>query len=140
MKLNNFLGFLFTLLAILVIIYGAILEIAKPFSIESNCDGYSLFLFPDQDKVDTEVGKGTLVKLRAINAGSFGDSYEISLNGPEWAVIKPESFGLKSEEAKTLFLYVSPSLGTEGKYNIEINVKSKCVSESQKIEVGVLKE
>jgi hypothetical protein len=140
MKLNNFLGFLFTLLAILVIIYGGILEIAKPFSIEGKCDGYSLFLFPDQDKVDTEVGKGTLVKLRAINAGSFGDSYEISLNGPEWAVIKPESFSLKSEEAKTLFLYVSPGLGTEGKYNIEINIKSKCVSESQKIEVGVLKE
>jgi len=140
MKLNNFLGFLFTLLAILVIIYGAILEIAKPFSIEGNCDGYSFFLFPDQNKVDTQVGKGTLVKLRAINAGSFGDSYEVFLNGPEWAIIKPEFFSLKSEEAKTLFLYVSPGLETEGKYEIEINVKSKCVSESQLIEVGVLKE
>ena len=140
MKLNNFLGFFFTLLAILVIVYGVILELAKPFSIEDSCDGYSLFLFPDQNKIDTEVGKGTLVKLRVINAGSFGDSYEVSLDGPEWAIIKPESFSLKSEEAKTLFLYVSPILGTEGKYNIEINVKSNCVSESQEIEVGVLNE
>jgi hypothetical protein len=140
MKLNNFLGFFFTILAILVIIYGAFWELTKPVSIEGNCDGYSLFLFPDQDKVDTEVGKGDLVKLRVINAGSFGDNYKVSLNGPEWAVIKPESFSLKSEEAKTLFLYVSPILGTEGKYDIEINVESKCVNESQKVEVGVLKK
>jgi len=140
MKLNNFLGFFFTLLAILIIVYGVILELAKPLYIEGNCDGYSLFLFPDQDKVGTEVGKGTLVKLRVINAGSFGDSYEVFLNEPEWAVIRPESFSLRSEEAKTLFLYVSPSIGTEGKYNLEINVKSKCVSESKNIEVGVLSD
>jgi len=138
MKLNNFLGFLFTVLAIIIIIYGLVLEISKPFFIEDKCDGYSLFLFADENKVDTEVGKGTIVKLRVINAGSFGDNYEVSLDSPGWAVIKPESFSLKSEEVKTLFLYVSPGFGGEGKYNIQINVKSKCVSESQNIEVGVL--
>ena len=121
-------------------IYGALWELTKPISTESNCDGYSLFLFPDQDKVDTQVGKGTLVKLRAINAGNFGDSYEVFLNGPKWTIIKPELFSLKPEEAKSLFLYVSPGLGTEGKYDIEINVRSKCVNESQITEVAVLKE
>lgn len=103
-----------------------------------NCDGYSLFLFPDEKKVDTEVGKGQLLKIRAINAGSFGDNYDVSLEGPEWTVIKPSTFGLKAEESKTLFLYISPDVGNEGKYYLDLSVKSNCVSESQTIEVGVL--
>jgi len=139
MKLNSFLAFLLTFIAILILVYGLVGGYVEFFESGVNCEGYSLFLFPDVDKVDTQVGKGTLIKLRAINAGSFSDKYEVSLNGPEWAVIKPTSFNLKAEEVKTLFLYVSPGLGIEGKYNIEINVKSKCVTESQTIEVGVLK-
>jgi len=103
-----------------------------------NCEGYSLFLFPDEKKLDTEVGRGQLLKIRAINAGSFGDKYEVSLKGPEWAVIKPTTFSLKSEESKTLFLYVSPDIGNEGKYYLDITVKSKCVSESETIEIGVI--
>jgi len=75
-----------------------------------------------------------------INAGSFSDNYEVSLEGPDWTIIKPTSFGLKPEEAKTLFLYVSPDFEAEGKYDIDVQVKSKCVSASQSIEVGVLKE
>ncbi len=105
-----------------------------------DCNGYSLLLFPDENKVDTEVGKGKLVKIRAVNAGSFGDEFEVSLDGPEWVIIKPGSFSLKSEESKTLFLYVSPDLGMDGKYDIDVTVKSNCVSESKTIEVGVLKE
>jgi len=140
MKFNSFLAFLFTLIAIVVLLSGLVLESARLIIFGGDCNDYSLLLFPDENKVDTEVGKGKLVKFRTINAGSFGDNYEVSLNGPEWAVIKPTEFGLKSEEAKTLFLYISPSIGTEGKYNIDINVKSKCVTESQTIEIGVLKE
>jgi hypothetical protein len=139
MKLNSVLAFLFTIIAVLTIIYGLFSEYTRPFESGGSCEGYSLFLFPDTNKVDTQIGKGIIVKLRVINAGSFGDRYEVSLNGPEWAIVKPTSFSLKAEETKTLFLYISPSLGNEGKYDIEINLKSKCVTESQTIEVGVLK-
>ena len=106
--------------------------------VERNCEGYSLFMFPDEKKLDTEVGKGQLLKIRVINAGSFGDKYDVFLNGPEWAVVKPSSFGLRAEESKTLFLYVSPDIGNEGKYYLDLTIKSNCVSGSQTIEVGVL--
>jgi uncharacterized membrane protein len=124
-------------MAIMIVVAGFSVEYAELF-FKRDCEGYSLFLFADEDKIDTLVGKGELVKLRAINAGSFGDKYQVSLFGPEWAVIKPTSFSLRSEQAKTLFLYVSPDLGAEGKYEIDVTVKSECVSETQRIEVGVL--
>jgi hypothetical protein len=138
MKFNSFLALLFTIIAILIVIFGFAMSFSELYPIRMNCEGYSLFLFPDEKKLDTEVGVGKLLKIRAINAGSFGDKYEVSLKGPEWAVIKPNTFSLKSEEAKTLFLYVSPDLGNEGKYYLDLTVKSKCVSESETIEVGVL--
>ena len=139
MKPNSFLALLFTVIAILTIIVGVGMSFSGLLPpVRKSCDGYSLFLFPDEKKVDTEVGKGTLLKIRAINAGSFGDKYDVLLKGPEWTVVKPNTFELKAEESKTLFLYVSPNIGNEGKYYVDLTVKSDCVSESQQIEVGVL--
>ena len=139
MHFNSFLAFLFTVIAILVVIVGVGLQFSNLLPpVRNSCDGYSLFLFPDENKVDTEVGKGQLMKIRVINAGNFGDKYDVSLKGPEWTVVKPDSFGLKAEESKTLFLYVSPDVGNEGKYYLDLTVKSGCVSESKTIEVGVL--
>lgn len=138
MKFNSFLAFLFTLIAIIVVVFGLVVEYTRFIILGGDCSGYSLLLFPDEKVIDTEVGKGKLVKVRVINAGSFGDRYEVSLDGPSWTIIKPTSFSLKSEEAKTLFLYVSPDLGSEGKYDIDILVESSCVSESESVEVGVL--
>lgn len=142
MKFRGFFAFLLTLIAIVIVVYGFTVRFSGGFIPERKqpCEGYSVFLFPDEDKIDTEVGKGKLTRLRVINAGNFGDKYEVFLSGPEWAVIKPDSFSLKSEESKSLFLYISPDLGTEGKYELEVTVKSNCVSESERIEVGVLKE
>jgi len=142
MKFRSFFAFLLTLIAIVVVVYGFTMRFSGGFIPERKepCEGYSVFLFPDEDKIDTEVGKGKLTRLRVINAGSFGDKYEVFLTGPEWAVIKPDSFSLKSEESKSIFLYISPGIGTEGKYEIEVTVNSKCVTESKTIEVGVLKE
>lgn len=138
MKLKSFLAFLFTLMAIIVLILGFAMELIGILPFRVDCEGYSLLLFADEEKVDTVVGKGELVKIRAINAGNFGDRYRVYLSGPEWAVIKPDSFSLRAEEAKTLFLYVSPDLGAEGKYYVDVTVESKCVSESERLEIGVL--
>jgi len=140
MKFREFLAFLFTLIAIIIVVAALAIEYSGGFVVEESCEGYSLFLFPDQDKLDTEVGKGALLRLRIINAGDFSDKYQVSLTGPEWAVIKPTSFNLKSEESRSLFLYVSPGFDAEGKYDLEVVVESKCVTESQRIEVGVLKK
>ncbi len=138
MKPNSFLSLLFTVIAILVIIFGFGISYSNLTPEKRSCDGYSLFLFPDENKVDTEVGKGQLLKIRVVNAGNFGDKYDVLLKGPEWTVVKPSTFGLKAEESKTLFLYISPDIGNEGKYYLDMTVKSNCVSESQTIEVGVL--
>ncbi len=86
------------------------------------------------------MGKGELIRLKAVNAGSYGDKYQVSLLGPEWAVVKPDSFTLRSEEIKSLFVYISPDLGTEGRYDLDVAVRSDCVSETERLEVGVIKE
>ena len=140
MRFKSFLAFFLTLIAIIVVIAGFSIKFPRVTLKEEKCEGYSLFLFADENRVSTEVGKGKLIKLRAINAGEFGDKYEVSLNGPDWVVIKPASFRLKPDDSKRLFLYISPPIGIEGKYEIKVTVSSGCVSESQVIEVGVLPE
>ena len=140
MKLNSFLAFLLTLIAIIVVVGGFAVKFYGLFYYREDCEGYSLILFADEKKVDAVVGKGELIRLRAVNAGDFGDKYEVSLFGPEWAIIKPTSFTLRSEEVKSLFLYISPDIGMEGKYDLDVTVKSQCVSEIERIEVGVIKE
>jgi len=140
MKFNSFLAFLFTLIAIIIIFTGLVIKFSNVLVYEKDCTGYSLILFADTNKVDAVVGKGELIRLQAVNAGEFGDKYEVSLVGPEWAIIKPTSFTLRSDEVKTLFLYISPEIGTGGKYNLDVTVKSQCVSQTESIEIGVIKE
>jgi len=137
MKFKDFLAFLLTLLAILVVVAGLIFEVVTLFT-EKSCEDYSLFLIPEETKINVEVGKGKLVKLKAVNAGKFIDKYKVEVDGPDWIVVKPESFSLEPEGMKTIFLYISPELGSEGKYEATVTVKSDCVQKSQKIDIGVL--
>ena len=140
MKFNSFLAFLLTLVAIVTIVAGFAIKFSDIVFVKKDCEGYSLILFADENKIDAVVGKGELIKLRAVNAGNFGDKYQVSLVGPEWAVVKPSSLTLRSEEAKSLFVYVSPDIGTEGKHDLDVTVESKCVSETERLEIGVIKE
>ena len=121
----------------LVLITGFTLEVLQIVVFSSDCSDYSVLMFQEETNIDAEVGKGNLVKLMVINTGSYTDNYEIELKGPEWFLIKPTSFTLKPEESKSLFLYVSPDFGTEGKYEIIVDVKSKCACERQVLEVSV---
>ena len=140
MKFNSFLAFLLTLLAIVTVVAGFAVKFSGMLFVRKDCEGYSLILFADENKVDAVVGKGELIRLRVVNVGSFGDKYQVSLSGPEWAIVKPTSFTLRSEEVKSLFVYVSPDLGFEGRYDLDVTVESNCVSETETIEVGVIKE
>ena len=129
-----------TLVAIITVVAGFSIKFSGMLFYKPDCEGYSLILFADENKVDAVVGKGELIRLRAVNAGNYGDKYQVSLFGPGWAVVKPDSFTLRSEEVKSLFVYVSPDIGTEGKYDLDVTVKSNCVSETERIEIGVIKE
>jgi len=141
MNSKSFLAFLLTLIAIITVVAGFAIKFHGMFYYKpEDCEGYSLILFADENKVDTVVGKGKLIFLRVVNAGDFGDKYQVSLFGPEWAVVKPDSFTLRSEEVKTLFVYISPDVGTEGRYDLDVTVSSDCVSGTERIEVGVIKE
>jgi hypothetical protein len=43
-----------------------------------------------------------------------------------------------SQRIQDAVLVLGPYIGNEGKYYLDVTVKSKCVSESETIEVGVL--
>ena len=140
MKLNSILAFFLTLIAIITLVAGFAIKFSGMVPYKKDCEGYSLILFADDNEVDAVVGRGELIRLRAVNTGNYGDKYQVSLVGPEWAVVKPESFTLRSDEVKSLFVYVSPDRGMEGRYDLGVTVKSNCVSETEMIEIGVIEE
>jgi hypothetical protein len=136
-KFNHLLAFLLTLIALLILTAGFVLEFLQIVIFSSDCYGYSVLMFQEDVNIDAEVGKGSLTKLIVINTGSYTDDYKVEIEGPKWLLIKPMSFTLKPEQSKNLFLYVSPDFDAEGKYEIIVTVNSKCVSESQIFDVSV---
>ena len=66
MKFGDFLAFLLTLIAIIIVIYGFTIRFSGGFVSKKSCEGYSVFLFLDEEKIDTEMGKGRLTRLRVI--------------------------------------------------------------------------
>ena len=139
MKIKSILAFLLTVLALVLIVSTGVWVFARyyvKFSRKDYCTHFSVELEPEVDEVRLEVGKGKLVKVNITNMG-FEDEFKIRVKGPEWVVVKPEKIRLESGESDDIFVYLSPSLGVEGKYDVVISANSYCGSEEGVIEVEV---
>ena len=135
MKKNSFFAFVFTSLALLVLLLGGLFSIL---SIEKTptCKYCTMNLDIEETEIELENCQGKLVKL-IINNGNSEDEYKITVNGPKWIYAKPEKIRLSPNEQGEIFIYLSPEYDTKGDYKATINVKSWCSEENIDITVKV---
>ncbi len=70
----------------------------------------------DKEKSITSViGEGRVVEISLMNRGIRSDTYEIAVNGPDWAYLSEEAIHLAPLQEATVYLYVSPPFDTEEK-------------------------
>jgi hypothetical protein len=141
MKTNSLLAFIFTSIA-LIIILGLIGYLAYNcltmfiYRDTEYCQNFSVDLYPEVSSVDLEIGKGKLVKVEITNNG-FEDEFRVGTRGPRWTAARPKNIRLDQGETREIFLYLSPNIGTEGEYTLTLFVKSYCGMEETQIEITV---
>jgi uncharacterized membrane protein len=66
-----------------------------------------------EKRVTSVIGEGQAVEMRLMNKGIRSDTYEIVVNGPDWAYLSEETVHLTPLQEKTIYLYISPPFDTE---------------------------
>lgn len=86
---------------------------------------YGLSVTSDSDSIFAEELKGYLYTLTIKNDGEFEAGYTVSIDGPKWTTVNPETISLTSGESTEIYVYASPEYDTaEGTYPITVNVES----------------
>ncbi len=132
------MAFLLTLISLSMSSYFAFIEFSQLTAALDQCKNYSAEMKVDAKSMDLEIGKGKLVKAVLKNTGQV-DEFQITKDGPDWVVIKPDKTKLGTNQTEEVFVYMSPIIGSEGKYNIKIITKSPCVYLQNEIIANVLK-
>ena len=135
MKSKSFLAFLFTLFALLIVMGGGIYSIYN--GLGTDCDGYSFDVELEKDNLNLEPCQGELVKLLIENTGANDDIYKISLEGPKWAMVKPDVIKVDARETEEVSIYISPPIDVKGQFKITIEIESECSTEDKAISVKV---
>jgi len=140
MKTNSMLAFIFTLLALVMIIslFGWIVYKNIP-SINRRpeyCEHFSVDLKPETYSSILEVGQGKLIKVNVTNNG-FEDEFRIGVEGPNWVVARPFKIKLEQGQSENIFIYISPTVGSEGNYTFTVFAKSYCGYVETEIKVRV---
>jgi uncharacterized membrane protein len=85
-----------------------------------------------EKRVTSVIGEGQAVEMRLINKGIRSDTYEIVVNGPDWAYLSEETVHLTPLQEKTVYLYISPPFDTE-----EMGYDLTVLADSGKVMSGV---
>lgn len=135
MKMKSFLAFLFTLFALLLVLSGAIYSLYERRS-TGYCNDYSVELELETDELELTPCEGELVRLLIKNTGSDA-IYKISLDGPNWAMVKPDEIKIKSDEIKETSIYMSPPINVKGEFEITVKIRSDCLVKEETLSVKV---
>ncbi len=140
MKTNSMVAFLFTSIALLMIIglFGWLIITNLPRIARSPeyCKNFSVDLKPKSYSTLLEVGQGRLIKVNITNNG-FEDEFNIGVKGPEWIATRPFKVRLNQNQSEDIFVYISPTVGSEGNYTITVFAKSYCGVKETEIKVKV---
>lgn len=131
-KTNRLLAFVFTSLALLLVVAGIAYDSVNYAVKRSFCDRYAVVLEPEKSEVMLETGKGKLVKVNITNVG-FEDEYSISIEGPTWAVSRPEKIRLEEGESGDIYVYMSPGYGVKGLFDVNVIARSFCFTGKETI-------
>ncbi|MBS3052243.1 MAG: hypothetical protein J4428_02645 [Candidatus Aenigmarchaeota archaeon] len=138
MNPKDLMAFSLTLIVLIMSSYFTFIEFSHIVFALDKCKNHSAEINIESSNVDLEVGKGRLLKAILKNNGEV-DDFQIIKDGPDWVVIKPEKTRLNINQTEEIFVYMSPDLGSEGKYKIKIMTKSSCVYLENEIIANVLR-
>ena len=140
MKLNSILAFLFTLIAFLMILglFGWLIveNLPRITRTPEYCKNFSVDLKPESYSTLLDIGKGKLIKINITNNG-FEDEFRIGFKGPNWVVTRPFKIRLDQGQSDDIFVYMSPTVGSEGDYTVIVFARSYCGIEQTEIKLKV---
>ncbi len=87
-----------------------------------------------------EVFKAAAVPIVVKNTGEIADTYTVSVVGPEWVYVSPETFGLLPSEEKSIYLYLEPSEGVSGNHSVEVGIDSQYSHDKLDITASVVSD
>ncbi|HLC58363.1 MAG TPA: hypothetical protein VJI68_00730 [Candidatus Nanoarchaeia archaeon] len=61
------------------------------------------------------------VPLRLSNKGTTSNTFDLQVDGPQWAKMERSQITLNEGEVKTISLFMAPAYGTVGEYDIKIS-------------------
>lgn len=102
---------------------------------EEECFGFSAEA--EQQTIEGREYKGYLFTIIVENTGLEKERYMITYDGPEWVYVDPQNLELTSEESGEVFVYMSPTFGTEaGLHKTTVNIENdRGLSKSQDVEL-----
>ncbi len=140
MKTNSILAFILTLVALLMVVgllgwmvYRILPRITRR---PEYCEHFSVDLKPESYSAMLEVGQGKLIRVNITNNG-FEDEFRIGVKGPKWVATRPFKMKLEQGQSEDIFVYISPTVGSEGNYTVKVFAKSYCGMEEAEIKIEV---
>jgi len=102
----------------------------------SECFGVDIEL--DAYEMDTEVGRGKLVRMSIKNTGMEDDVFDLTVSDSNWMFIRPERVAVPGGESKEVVFYVSPPYETvTGSYDFVLGAASQNTGVEKTITVNV---
>jgi uncharacterized membrane protein len=88
---------------------------------------YSVELTDGDGTVET--GKAIGKEINVKNTGEVAGTFQLSLEAPEWVLIKPVTVSLESGQDENVYVYISPLYATEaGEYSVKVRAASQYAS------------
>jgi uncharacterized membrane protein len=124
-------------------------HIEKPASIEvlkrNECYSVDLSLVNGdilkEKEASLEIGYGTALEMSISNRGLRADTYNIIVDGPDWAHISEDSFFMTPLQREELYLYLSPPYeAEEAEYEITVIANSDLALSGVEIRATVQRE
>lgn len=85
-----------------------------------------------------ELYKAVALEIKVKNTGENPDIYQLSVQGPDWAYLSPESLSLEPGEEGNVYLYLSPSQESDtGTHILVVSAGSLNAQAEHQIAVGV---
>ena len=129
MKTNSMLAFILTLVALVMVVglFGWMIYRILPGITRrpEYCEHFSVDLIPETYSSILEIGQGKLIKVSITNNG-FEDEFRIGIEGPKWVATRPFKMKLEQGQSEDIFVYISPTVGSEGNYTLTIFAESYC--------------
>ena len=86
---------------------------------------YDFTVSTDRDFVNFCEHSTENVFITVTNVGANQDTYNIEINGPEWANINQQTLALNPQQSGSVNIILSPDYGVKGNFDFDVAVKSK---------------